>query len=75
MVITGEPSGQNGFFGNDLATMLDPNQPLYRLAQRMPWNDLVAFLANRYATNGSPVGSTPPDDRADHPQASVRSER
>jgi IS5 family transposase len=54
MVITGEPSGQNGIFGNDLATMLDPNQPLYRLAQRMPWNDLVAFLAKRYATNGRP---------------------
>ncbi len=54
MAITGEPSSQNGIFGNDLATMLDPNQSLYRLAQRMPRNDLIACLAKRYAANGRP---------------------
>lgn len=54
MVVTGEPSGQNGIFGNDLATMLDPNQPLYRLAQRIAWNDLATFLSKRYATTGRP---------------------
>lgn len=34
MVGTGEPVGQGGIFSNDLGTMLDPNQPIYRLFPR-----------------------------------------
>lgn len=36
MVGTGEPIGQSGIFSNDLGTMLDPNQPIYRLSKKIP---------------------------------------
>lgn len=49
MVGTGEPIGQSGIFGNDLGTMLDPNQPIYRLSKKIPWLILTAALSRRYA--------------------------
>ena len=36
MLGSGDPKGQQGVFGNDLATMLDPNHRLYRLATIIP---------------------------------------
>ena len=54
MVGTGEPIGQSGIFGNDLGTMLDPNQPIYRLTHKIPWSILVEALSKRYAAGGRP---------------------
>ena len=54
MVNTGEPTGQGGIFSNDLATMLDPNQPIYRLSKKISWSTLTEALAGRYASFGRP---------------------
>lgn len=54
MVGTGEPIGQSGIFGNDLGTMLDPNQPIYRLTKKIPWSILIEALSKQYASGGRP---------------------
>jgi transposase, IS5 family len=54
MVGNGDPVGQQGVFGNDLATMLDPNNRLYQMAQRLPWDVIAADLAAVYKAGGRP---------------------
>lgn len=54
MVGEGDPAGQQGVFGNDLATMLDPNDRLYRLAQNIPWASIEQDLARFYKSGGRP---------------------
>lgn len=54
MVGTGVLTGQSGIFGDNLGTMLDPHQPIYRLAQKIPWTILVDVLTKRYASGGRP---------------------
>jgi len=54
MVGEGDPPGQQGVFGNDLATMLDPNDRLYRLAQKIPWAAIESDLARFYKSGGRP---------------------
>jgi IS5 family transposase len=58
MVGESEPTGQQGVFGNDLATMLDPNDRLYLLSQKIPWPALEQELSKSYAEIGRP--SLPP---------------
>ena len=54
MLGSGDPKGQQGVFGNDLATMLDPNHRLYRLATIIPWNAIEQDLRPLYAQKGRP---------------------
>lgn len=54
MVGAGDPAGQQGVFGNDLSTMLDPNDRLYILAKRVPWADIEKDLARFYKSGGRP---------------------
>lgn len=54
MVGEGDPQGQQGVFGNDLATMLDPNNRLYLLAKRIPWDAISAELVQYYKKDGRP---------------------
>lgn len=55
MVNEGQPTGQSGVFGNDLATMLDPNQAVYRLAKNLPWEALIAAMAVYFKSGGRPT--------------------
>ena len=45
MLGQGTLAGQQGVFGNDLATFLDANDRLYKLAGLMPWDRLIADLS------------------------------
>ena len=54
MIGSGDPAGQQGIFGNDLATMLDPNDRLYRLAKIIPWAAIQDDLARFYKQGGRP---------------------
>ena len=54
MVGAGDPAGQQGVFGNDLGTMLDPNDRLYILAKRVPWAGIEKDLARFYKSGGRP---------------------
>jgi IS5 family transposase len=48
MIGQGTPAGQQSVFGNDLATFLDPNDRLRKLAGIIPWNVLIADVSVHY---------------------------
>jgi IS5 family transposase len=54
MIGSGDPQGQQGVFGNPLDVMLDPNHRLYRLAQKIPWQEIETDLSSFYAQVGRP---------------------
>lgn len=46
---------QVSFLPAELKTLLDPKQPLYRLADRIPWEHFIAFFGTRYGKRGRPA--------------------
>jgi IS5 family transposase len=49
------PDQHQSILFNDLKDLLDPKQPLYRLAERVPWAAIESALADRYAKQGRPA--------------------
>jgi IS5 family transposase len=54
MLGQGTPQGQIGIFGGDLATLLDPNDRLYRLAKFIPWDEMINDFAPLFKKGGRP---------------------
>lgn len=48
-------SNQQSFLFQDLASQLNPTNPLYKLSQRVPWSEFEEAFGELYATDGRPA--------------------